>query len=86
MKYLVARPVEWHRNGEETIVVRGNGKEATFAAAAGPVLEALRANPTCSLAQLQHTSGETVPPATLRVFVAELVNAGLAAIVPDRAA
>ncbi|HCC57286.1 MAG TPA: cupin [Solibacterales bacterium] len=86
VKYLVARPVEWHRNGDDTIVVRGNGKEATFAAAAGPVLEALRAHQTCSLAQLQQTSGETIPPATLRVFVAELVNAGLAAVVPDRAA
>ncbi len=84
VKYLVARPVEWHRNGEDTIVVRGNGKEASFAAAAGPVLEALRTHQICSLAQLQRSSGETIPPATLRVFVAELVNAGLAAVVPEQ--
>lgn len=85
VKYLVARPAEWHRNGDDTIVVRGNGKEATFAAAAGPVLEALREHQTCTLEQLQRKSGDAVPPATLRVFVAELVNAGLAAIVPDPA-
>lgn len=84
VKYLVARPIEWHRNGEDTIVVRGNGKEATFAAAAGPVLEALRTHQTCSLAELHQNSSEAIPAATLRVFVAELVNAGLAAIVLDR--
>lgn len=81
--WLVARPVEWEPSGKETIVVRGNGKVATFTVAAGPVLEALRVKRTCSLEELHNSSGGTLTRETLRVFITELVNAGLASIVLD---
>ncbi|HUQ95875.1 MAG TPA: cupin domain-containing protein [Bryobacteraceae bacterium] len=80
VKWLVPRP-EQEAAREETIVVRGNGKEAKFAAAAGPVLEALRVDGTCSMEKLHDSSGGTLSKETLRVFVTELVNAGLASIV-----
>jgi hypothetical protein len=75
--------VKWEPGGEETIVVRGNGKEFTFAAAAGPVLEALRVNGACSFEELCNSSRGTLTRETLRVFVTELVNAGLASIVVE---
>lgn len=81
VKWLVPRPLEQEPGNENTIVVRGNGKEATFAAAANPVLEALRVDGACSLEKLMESSGGTLTKETLRVFVTELVTAGLASIV-----
>src|SRR5216684_1305107 len=52
VKWLVPRPLEQKAASDGTIVVRGNGKEATFAAAAAPVLEALRSNGPCSFETL----------------------------------
>ena len=81
VKWMVPRSVELNSNGQDTIVVRGNGKESTFAAAARPVLEALSANGTCSLDQLLERAGGTLPREQLRIFLKELVNAGLVSVV-----
>lgn len=85
VKWLVPRPLEQEPGDQKTIVVRGNGKEATFAATARPVLDALRVNGVCSLEMLAQSTGGTLSKETLRVFVTELVNAGLASIVVDDA-
>lgn len=80
LKWLPLRPIEWNRGDQNAIVVRVNGKEQSFAAAARPVLEALRENGACSMAQLSERTAGKLPPETLRIFVKELVNAGLVSI------
>jgi hypothetical protein len=81
VKWLVPRPIERCQNGQQNVVVRGNGKELTFSAAAWPVLHALQENGACPIEDLYARSVGEVTPERLQVFLKELVNAGLASIV-----
>jgi hypothetical protein len=82
IKWLVPRPIDFR--GGDAIVVRGNGKETMFAAAAWPALKALEETGTCSIDDLYKRTAGILEPERLRVFVKELVNAGLASIVDAR--
>jgi hypothetical protein len=81
VKWLVPRPIECFNGGQDTITVRGNGKESTFAAAAWPILQALQASGTCSINELYQQTRGMVPPERLRLLLKELVNTGLVSIV-----
>jgi hypothetical protein len=81
VKWLVPRPIECDQNGQNMIIVRGNGKEATFAAEAWPVLQMLQENGTCSIDELSKRTIRTLTSDRLRLFVKELVNTGLVSIV-----
>ena len=72
------RPIE---RGQKSVVVRGNGREWTFSAAAWPVLHALQENGTCLIDDLYERSIGELTTEQLRVFLKELVNEGLASIV-----
>jgi hypothetical protein len=81
VKWLVPRPIECNRDGQDTIVVHGNGKESTFSAAAWPVLHALQESGTCSIDELYKQTEGALTRERLRLFVKELVNTGLVSIV-----
>ncbi len=81
IKWLVPRPIDPDFRAGDAIVVRGNGKETMIAAAAWPILQALEETDTCSIDDLYKRTAGTLEPERLRVFVQELVNAGLASIV-----
>ena len=81
IKWLVPRPIECNRDGQDTIVVRGNGKESTLAAAAWPVLHALQESGTCSIDELYKRTEGALTRERLRLFIRELVNTGLVSIV-----
>jgi hypothetical protein len=81
VKWLVPRRIEWDRNGQETITVRGNGKQLIFSSVAWPVLHALQESGTCSIDELYKLTEGTLTRERLRLFVKELVNTGLASIV-----
>lgn len=83
VKWLAPRLVEPDGNPDEPIIVRGNGKEATFAPAARPILEELQAHGTWPIEKLKERSSGDLPIETLRVFVSELIDAGLASIVVE---
>jgi hypothetical protein len=78
VKWLVPRPIE---RGQQNLVVRGNGREWTFSAAAWPVLHALQENGTCLIDDLYERSAGQLTTEQLRIFLKELVNAGFASIV-----
>jgi hypothetical protein len=80
VKWLVPRPIECNHAGEETIVVRGNGKESTLSAAAWPVLEALEERGQCRIEDLYQLTEGNLTRERLRLFVKELVNIGLVSI------
>jgi hypothetical protein len=86
IKWLVPRPIDSDFRGGDAIVVRGNGKETMIAAAAWPVLEALEETGMCSIDDLYKRTAGTLEPERLRIFIKELVNAGLASIVVNGAA
>jgi len=81
VKWLVPRPIERVQNGEQNVLVRGNGRELTFSAAAWPVLHALQENDTFPIYDLYERSVGELTTERLRVFLKELVNAGLASII-----
>jgi hypothetical protein len=64
-----------------TVIVRGNGKEWTFAAEARPVLEKLQTNGTCSREELEESAASALTREQLGLFLQELVQAGLACVV-----
>jgi len=63
-----------------TVIVRGNGKEWTFAAEARPVLEKLQTKGTCSREELEE-SASALTREQLGLFLQELIQAGLACVV-----
>jgi len=81
VKWLVPRLIEPDRNGQNTITVRGNGKEAIFSADAWPVLNAIQERGTCSIDELYKLTEGTLTRTRLRLFVKELVITGLVSIV-----
>jgi hypothetical protein len=78
LRWLVPRPME-STSSKQGVIVRGNGKEWTFAEDARPVLEMLQAAGTCSLRELEGASNLTSN--RLRLFLNELVQAGLVCVV-----
>ncbi|MBV9082857.1 MAG: hypothetical protein JOZ62_09290, partial [Acidobacteriaceae bacterium] len=80
LTWNVIRPVELERGPDGTVELCANRKRYRFAAAALPVLQALRDARTCSLEQLWSAAAGKLDRETIRVFVRELVSEGLVSI------
>ena len=76
---MVAQPIVLD---ETSVRVIGNGREWTFAAAAGPLLETLERRGACTFDDLCSVSG--LPPEVTRTFVSELLDAGLVSLAQAR--
>lgn len=75
--WLVARPIE---SADGKIRVRGNGREFTFAAEALPLLAMLEESGLCTIEDVYSRVVCSMPKEQIRLFLKELVDAGLAAI------
>lgn len=79
LKWLSPRPIETGADSD-TVTVRGNGKEWTFAADARPVLERLEADGACTREQLEASAAGRLSRDQLHLFLQELVREGLASV------
>jgi ribosomal protein L16 Arg81 hydroxylase len=79
LRWLVPHQIGTGNPG--TVIVRGNGKEWTFAAEARSVLEKLQTNGACTREELEESAASALTPEQLRLFLQELVQAGLACVV-----
>jgi hypothetical protein len=77
IKWLLPRRINLELDGQSSIVVRGHGKEWTFAENARPVLQKLQANDTCSVDELYQSAAGAISRDKLEIFVQELVREGI---------
>jgi hypothetical protein len=75
VKWMVSQPIVLD---ETTVRVIGKGREWTFAAAAGPLLQTLERRGACSMDDLCSASG--IAPEVTRTLVSELLDAGLVSL------
>ncbi|MGA2597285.1 MAG: cupin domain-containing protein [Bryobacteraceae bacterium] len=75
VKWMVSQPIVLD---ETAVRLTGNGREWTFAAAAGPLLQTLERRGACTMDDLCSVSG--IPPEVARTLVSELLDAGLVSL------
>jgi ribosomal protein L16 Arg81 hydroxylase len=79
VKWMVSQPIALD---ETSVRVMGKGREWSFAAAAGPLLQTLERRGACSMDDLCSVSG--IPPEVTRTLVSELLDAGLVSLAQAR--